>query len=517
VTTTAVSGVWAPTTTPTRPALAAEAVGTLPVASYARRSKRAAGDGQGATINIADQHAQNREYAARHFPGAPVVEYDDNMSAWNPDVFREGWEDLLTDARAGQFRAVVGRYPDRLTRQPEQGEALLSACRRGRAELHTTSAGPVESALAVRILWAVAAEESDQKSKRMTDHHRRLADAGGFHGGRRRFGYDADMTHTLTAEFCATAEGKGYAPEADYLTDAAARVLSGESLNAVCKRWNAAGITTPTGKAWRSPNLGKLLRGPHLAGVRVHHTGHGDAGNCSAECHTTAATWPAVFDADTHESLVRFLGDPSRVVSGFKGIRKHALSGLLRCAICGGPMYGRATRLKSGPAYICREGQHTQAPTARVDETVRALVVERLAAVDAAGVFVAPVDAERANARAAERLALTDNRRATVTDVMLAPADKAAALAAIDARVLELDAEAAAEDDAGRLPMRVLEGLTGVPADVVGARFDALPFDRQRAVIAVLGVPVLARASRRGVGLPFEPERVTIRWADGPA
>lgn len=490
-----------------RPA-ALTAAGPLPVASYARRSKKAAGDGKGAFINIADQHAQNRAYAAHVHPGAPVVEYDDNLSAWNPDARRKDWERLLTDVSAGQLRAVIGRYADRLTRQPEQGEHLLSACKRGKAELHTTSAGHITSALMFRIELAMAAEESDQKSRRMMDKHRTLANAGAFHGGRRRFGYTEKMTRTLTAEFCATDEGAGYEPEADYLADAAARVLSGQSLNSIVRDWNARGITTPTGKAWRSPNLGKLLRGAHLAGYRVH----GKA--------VTRATWPAVFDADTHESLARFLGDPDRVVSGFHGVRKYALTNICRCADCGGPITGKTTRLKSGPAYFCRDGGHTQAPVARVDETVRALVVERLASVDASGVFVAPVDAERANARAAERLALAERRAGLaplLADGSLSPVDYAAALAAVDSRVLALDVEAAADGDAGRLPERVLDGLTGVPADVVAERFDALPFDRQRAVIAVLGTPTLGRVSRKGVGLPFEPERVTIRWAVGPA
>lgn len=467
---------------------AAGASGILPVFTYERRSRV----GKGAALTMDAQHAENVTYAAGVAPGADVVDFRDNASGWDENKTRDDWEAMLEAIAAGKASAVIAWHSDRFSRQPAQLEQLISACRKGGAELHTRLGGHHSDPTMIRIEMALAAKESDTKSERLKLKHGTKAAGGEFHGGRRRFGYNRDMTALDAAE-------------ADAIRDAAARVLSGESLRSITARWNAAGLTTPTGKQWRSPNVGKLLRGPHLAGIRVH----GD--------DRTAATWPAIFDADTHESLRRFLGDPDRVVSGFAGVRKYALSGLLRCAVCDSPMYGRATRLKSGPAYCCRNGQHTQAPTARVDETVRAFVVERLAAVDASGVFVAPVDADRANARAAERLALADNRRATVADVLLAPADRAGALAAIDARIAELDAEAAAEDDAGRLPLRVLEGLTGVPADVVGERFDALPFDRQRAVIAVLGVPVLARASRKGFGLPFEPERVTMRWADGPA
>jgi hypothetical protein len=326
----------------------------------------------------------------------------------------------------------------------------------------------------------------------MTDEHRRIASRGEFHGGRRRFGYDDRMTAINKTEAAA-------------IVDAADRVLQGESLRSITAEWNENGLRTPTGKEWRSPNVGKMLRGAHLAGLRVHHG------------KTVRATWPAILDADTHESIVRFMADPDRHNSGFTGAIVHTYSGVLRCAVCDGPAYGRPTTLPSGPAYVCRGSFCVQAPAAEVEAVIRALAVGRLAATDATGVFIGPVDAARANARAAERLALADNRRATVADVLLAPADKAGSLAAIDARVAELDAEAARDDYAARVPARVLRGLVGVPADVVAQRFDALPEDRQRAVVAVLGTPVLGKASRKGARYVFEPERVTIRWADGPA
>jgi hypothetical protein len=98
---------------------------------------------------------------------------------------------------------------------------------------------------------------------------------------------------------------------------------------------------------------------------------------------------------------------------------------------------------------------------------------------------------------------------------VLSPADYAAGLAAIDARLAELDDEAMAEDDAARLPARVLDGLVGHPYDVTLELFGALTDDRRRAVITALGgTPVLGRASRKGRGLEFEPQRVTIRWPD---
>ena len=480
--------------TATATAPAAHAAGALPVASYARRSKKAAGDGKGATINIADQHAQNRAYIAHHFPGAPVVEYDDNMSAWNPDVTREDWENMLDDTRAGQVRAVVGRYADRLTRQPEQGEALLSACKKGKAELHTTSAGHITSALMFRIELALAAEESDQKSRRLMDKHRTIAAAGGFHGGRRRFGYNHNMTAIDPTE-------------AEEIRSAARRVLAGESLAAITRDWNARGILTTGGKEWRAPNLGNMLRGEHLAKIRRYKGARVDA------------SWeaPAILARDTHETLVRFLNNPDRRTSPPRaGARVYALTGILRCAVCGGPCNGRPTGLKSGPAYQCRNATHVQAPVADVDGTVREIVIERLTAVDAAGLFVDPTDRAAAEARRNERDALA-GRRAELPRLVARgefPAEMVAAtVAEIDDALAEIDAADAADDDARRTPARVLDGLTGAGYAVTAERFDALPADRQRAVVSVLGTPTLAKAPRKGVGLAWDPTRVTFDWA----
>lgn len=487
------------TTLPTTAPAPAGAVSALPVASYARRSKRQTGDGKGASINIADQHAQNRAYAAVQFPGAPVVEYDDNMSAWNPDIYREGWETMLEDARAGQLRAVVGRYADRLTRQPEQGEALLTACRKSGAQLHTTSAGHITSALAFRIELAIAAEESDQKQRRMLDHHRRLGTAGAFSGGRRRFGFTDHMADIVPAE-------------ADAIRDAMARILNGESISSIARLWNAAGLRSGEGNEFTTRTVSALLRGRHLAKIRVY------------DGKELTASWaaPAIVDATTHAAVVRRLsknnaGRPAPLHAG----RVYRFSGLPLCGECGYPLYGAPTKSKSGPAYVCRNprrnGPHGQAPTQDVDAVIRAAVIARLSRVDAAGVFVVEADAEAAQARQAERETLTARRDEELPDAAAlgdyTPAQVRRMTATINARLAELDAADDAETDAVSRPARVLAGLVGLSRKDTAAAFDALPLDRRRAVVAELGTPVLrGRNARKGV---WDPRRVLVVWDDG--
>ena len=70
------------------------------------------------------------------------------------------------------------------------------------------------------------------------------------------------------------------------------------------------------------------------------------------------AQWPAIFDADTHERLVRLLGDQSRR-KHVTGKKRHLLSGVARCGKCGRPLYLDRTRW---PWIAAREGRASCSP-----------------------------------------------------------------------------------------------------------------------------------------------------------
>jgi site-specific DNA recombinase len=452
------------------------------------------------TRQVVRQAADADEAAARLGLGPVVHIQDEGFSASRfATKARDGWADVLAMVTAGEVSWVLVWVLDRALRQTRDLDDLLDACRATGARVLQTATGTVvdpnnpDSVAMAKIAGVLAETEVAKMSMRVRRAHAAKAEAGQFHGGQRRFGFNADMTATDEAE-------------AAEIRDAAARVLAGESLRSLAADWNARGVLTVSGGEWRSQNLGLMLRRPHLAKLRTHKGA------------TVPASWdaPAILDAATHEAVTRFLTNPTRRNSPTSaGTRVHALSGVLRCGVCDNPMHGRPTPNGYGPAYVCRHGQHVQAPTAKVDDLVWAAMTARLSRVDAAGAWVDPVDAEAANARAAERANLTTNRRATVTDVLLAPADKADALAAIDARLTELAAADDADNDAAHMASRVLVGLVGHSYDETAAMVGPMDDDRRRAVLAALGgVPVLGRASRRGRGLDFEPGRVTFRWPD---
>lgn len=438
-----------------------------PVAGYARISKRKAGDGVGKSLGIGRQHEDGREYAARNLPGSDYVPFDDNLSAWDPDVFREDWEAMLEEVAAGKYRAVVGWHPDRFTRQPIQLEFLWAACLAGKAELHTASGGHVTSMLALRIMGAVAAEESDIKSRRIARKHAALAAAGAPHGGRRRWGYEPGMMQTRESE-------------AAVIRDVAARLLAGETLYSVAKSLNDAGVTTVSGGAWTGPNLRTMLRRPHLSGIRVHNGAMYEA------------TWPAVLTRETHDRLVVLFDNPERRTNPGTA-RVYLLSGLARCT-CGEVLRARPkTGRGKVAAYYCQTGRHIHRSVSVVDAEVVAAVVARLSRMDAAGVFAPAGTTSDMDRLREEAAALTVQREELAGDLSLSVQVLSLRSTALEARLDQVQAAIRELSADTARPSAVLKGVTGPNAP---AAWESLTLDRKRAVIDVLASVTLSGGRR---------------------
>jgi len=441
---------------------------------------------------VSRQTADNNAAAeARGLP-APVHYVDDGISASRfATKARDGWADLLDAIRDTPTAYVIVWLLDRAIRQTRDLDDLLDACRLSGAKIIQSGTGTTidptdpDSVTLAKIAGVLAEAEIAKMSIRQRRAHKELAANGGWHGGARAFGYNAAMSEIVPAE-------------ADALRDAMRRVMDGESISSITRRWNAAGLRTTQGKEFRANNVGTMLRRRYFTGVREF------------EGNDVRGTWPAIVDPATHKAACRELDARRGKSSGFAG-RKYALSGLLLCSTCGHPMGGRPTRLKSGPAYTCRNGQHTQAPVTAVDGYIREWVIRRLCRVDAAGVFVPEENREAAETRDAERGNLMARRDkdlpAAVALGEMTPAQVKETTRLINERLAALDAEAHADADARRRPSRVLRGLVGMPHAETAAEFDALPMDRQRAVIELLGTPVLRRAGRGG-RQEFNPNRL---------
>ena len=260
-------------------------------------------------------------------------------------VSRPAFEELLEDLAAGTIVGVVSWKLDRLSRNRRDWNRLAElvdggvklACVQDPVDTTTTLGSVV-----VDLLASMARAESANTSTRVRSANLERAEAGKPHpSGQRAFGYTREWTIVRS--------------EAAVLRKAADRLLSGDSLHAVCRDLNDRGVTTTGGNRWRGFTLSRTLRSPHVAGLRTHH----------GQVHP--GTWTPILDRATWERLRAVLDRRGASHRG-GGRLKHLLSGgVLVCGECGSTMTSRPREDKR-LRYVCRQetgGAATWASSAR--------------------------------------------------------------------------------------------------------------------------------------------------------
>lgn len=190
------------------------------------------------------------------------------------------------------------------------------------------------------ILAAFAEMEADQIRERIVAMRTdvRANHAGRYMGGTLPYGYRTAPRPE---------GGKTLVPddaEAARVREAAARVLSGETLYGICQEWNTTGVLSKKGGKWSTVALHTVLTGYAVAGVQSHG-GTPDRGDDG----TLLSTFPPVLDRDTWG---RVRGVLERSAAKPRARRPaQMLAGLARC-VCGQPLYSRKQRNRP-PLYVC--------------------------------------------------------------------------------------------------------------------------------------------------------------------
>jgi site-specific DNA recombinase len=395
---------------------------------------------------------------------------------------------LLDDLAAGVANAVIVWDLDRLHRRPKELEEFLELADQHHIALASVG-GDVDLAspqgrLVARIKGAVARQEADQISRRVRRKFDQLAASGQVtNGGKRPYGYNRDRM-TIVPQ------------EATIVQEAAARVLAGESLHEIVRDLNSRAVPTVTGAAWSRVSVRTLLCSPRLAGLRQHRG-----------VIVGPAAWPAILDRATWETVRARLTDPSRRPPGQANARKYLLSGILRCAVCEGPLHIHHPG-HGGPGYACRRRGcgKVRVNIAALDEFVTKLTLARLAKEG-----VRPV-ADQRDQDLDNQIAATEARLRQVAvefadDPDVTPEQVREMTRRLRARLDDLRSR-----QADRLESDVLNGLDGPDLSELGPR---LPLSRRRAIIGVaIGTVTIAPASRPGSPI-FEPERIQVpSWED---
>jgi site-specific DNA recombinase len=325
----------------------------LPAVIYVRISE----DRSGAGLGVEQQERDCRTLADRLGLVVRKVYCDNDISASSYSrKVRPAYRRLLRDIQADPAD-IVCMHTDRLYRQPRELEDLVDAVEKLGVTVHTVQAGEIDLStgsgqMIARMLGAAAAHESKRMSERRAARKQAQRLAGEYGGGPRPFGYEKDGTTVRLHE-------------AEAIQRGTKDLIDGRTLYSIVRDWNAAGLRpsgAPFGPLQRNPwtarQVSRVLRRARNAGL-IEHEGQ----------LIGKAAWPALVSEDQWRAVRGILGDPSRKVSPGPA-RKHLLSGIATCGVCGGPLVVSYSGGKTGRAvYRCRP----QNGAGHVSRTVEAL------------------------------------------------------------------------------------------------------------------------------------------------
>ncbi|MGV0070711.1 recombinase family protein [Mycobacterium colombiense] len=441
--------------------------------------------------------------------GWAPIEYLDNDTSATSGRRRPKYEQMLADIRDGRIGAVVVWDLDRLHRRPIELEEFMKLADEKHLALATVSGdvnlSTAQGRLVARLKGSVAAHEGEHRKARQLRATRQLAERG-VPNWHKAFGYLGDSRQPDPAV-------------APLVKQAYAAILAGASLGDVARLWNEAGALTLGGNRWRHAEVSKYLRRPFVAGLRSHTHTDKATGERVTEI-VGKGNWPAIVDEATWRSAQSVLNAPGRA-PGRKSVRRHLLTGILRCGKpgCGGYLSGAYVGKETKQlTYICKGCHGINIRAANIEPMLYQLVGGRLAMDDARDLL----KAEQHDQAEAEALRLEANTLLNRLDEI---ADERAdglltgkqAQRATDRINEKLAAIERRQQDAERL--RVFDGLDlGKPQ--VQAQVRKLSPDRFRAVVSVLMDPTVMPVGRGNHNLKFNPGRVKENWhqpADVPA
>jgi site-specific DNA recombinase len=447
-------------------------------------------DPEGQRVGVERQEEDCRRLAARE--GLQVVSsafIDNDISASTLSKKpRPAFAELLTAARDGRVSVIIAYSNSRLTRRPLELEDLIKLHDLYGTRIVTVVSGEdnlstADGRMVARIKASVDAAEAERAGERIARAHLQKARQGSVNHGSRPFGWQDDKSSL-------------HPTEARLVRKAAEDVIAGVGLLEICRRWNAAGVRTVRGNEWDHRSLRKLLKGPRLAGWRVHQ---GVVARDAAG-REVRGVWEPILTQDDYDSLQAALSGRSGRSGGRRGARRYLLSGVVRCGRCGHRMYGTTTA--KGHAYTCRGGQgsdnsHTiSIAGAATDEVVAEVVAARLRQ---AGALEVP---KRTFAQS-ERLSTIPEK---ISELMEAYNRGQLSGAIVFPQVEALESEQA-ELSAER--QRFVASSAG-PTHISAEAFDVPDIDRRRAIVESLFEAIVIAPSAKGT--PWTPDRISYVW-----
>lgn len=331
------------------------------VDAYARVSD----DKTGEEFGVTNQLREIQAYCDERGWTVGEIFRDDSVSAGGK-VTRPRFQALLNRT---DKRPVVASNWDRFIRVSKDVEAVIEQdltvyfVHTGYQDLST----PYGRAGA-RMFTAMATAELENKSLR----------AGIANAARAADGYP----YWRRAPLGHTKDGQVIESEAVHVRAAVKAILAGDSLRAIAKAWNAAGVRNTSSKVdeWSPNSVKQVLVNPRLCGTLIY----------KGETMPKSRIAPIVSEAES-QAVIGILTDPTRH-NGSGGPLSNLLTGIALCGVCADGTTMIATSANGKPAYRCRAVHHNTAVRATVDQYAISVVLGRLTAPDAPSLLDAPTD-----------------------------------------------------------------------------------------------------------------------------
>jgi DNA invertase Pin-like site-specific DNA recombinase len=250
---------------------------------------------------------------------------DPGRSAWNPNVRREAWDELMDRLRSGISGGFIVFDLERFTRQPKDGERMIDLAAHGLLVLDSESDYDLTTPngkKAFRDAINAAAYYSDLLSTRSSRGKRLKAMSGKPNYSYRAFGFEDDRV-TVRKD------------EAVVIREMTNRLLHGDTLVSMASDLNVRGILSTRGNPWDNVSLKQLLTRPINCG-QITYKANPETGEKTVVSHLPGD--PIVSEEDFDRVCAIFAerrrGRPAR----------YLCSALAVCGACGFPLYGRAQK-----------------------------------------------------------------------------------------------------------------------------------------------------------------------------
>jgi site-specific DNA recombinase len=316
--------------------------GQLRAAVYARLSET-----YDTAESVPTQLANGTRHAERRGWRVAATFKDDGYTAFK-EIMRDDFVKLIDAIERGEIDVVTMRDIDRITRNLTDWNRFEKACVSHGVMLSPYTGGDLdlstpEGAYYGGMETLRARRESAVRSVRVREGKDREARKGKSSGGGPRwFGYTriyVNPDEPIPRKRIVLREEIN-SMEAEALRDAAERILRGETAGSIIREWTERGMKPSGGKEWSVSSFVKTLTSARLAGLREW------------QGKKYPADWPAIFDTDIHERLVKLFSDQSRR-KHVVGRKRHLLSGIATCGKCGHPLYIRVDKARTNYAYAC--------------------------------------------------------------------------------------------------------------------------------------------------------------------